>query len=218
MALAKCLDCGSEVSTEAKACPQCGRPPSARLKCAECGKRLLPDETACPKCGCPVGEGRVADPPRSRPRDRRDGDRGGGGQGGGTSSWTVAKGILLALFILVVVPPVACTMCTGFFVIPNADRFEKKAKIEKDLETFRQGLRAYKKRNGRFPTTEEGLYALARERVIPRVPLDPWGAQYQYRLDKGARPGAATATVLTLGGDGLPGGELTDEDVVLTVE
>lgn len=54
MSLVKCADCGSDVSSEAAACPKCGRPVRRMVKCADCGQDIPTAATACPKCGRPV--------------------------------------------------------------------------------------------------------------------------------------------------------------------
>jgi general secretion pathway protein G len=74
---------------------------------------------------------------------------------------------------------------------------------------------------GVFPATEQGLNAL---RVRPEgltqwsgpylpqdVPLDPWGHPYQYKYpgDHGDEP-----DIYSFGGDGVPGGEGNNADIV----
>ena len=84
------------------------------------------------------------------------------------------------------------------------------------VETMRMDINVY-------PTVEQGLRLLTEQPTDPAlrqrwkgpylegaVPLDPWGNPYQYR------PPAASGqpfTLISLGGDGKPGGEGTDQDI-----
>lgn len=89
------------------------------------------------------------------------------------------------------------------------------------INAFLTALGTYKLDTGAFPTTEQGLQAL---RVRPpdasqwngpylpkEVPLDPWGHPYVYRYpsEHGDEP-----EVICYGGDGQPGGEGLNADVV----
>ena len=51
-----------------------------------------------------------------------------------------------------------------------------------EMDILRYCLREFQKVNGRLPTTAEGLQVLVDQRVIERVPVDPWGRPYQYVL------------------------------------
>ena len=75
---------------------------------------------------------------------------------------------------------------------------------------------------GTYPTTEQGLRALvnvpadARRQdqyrpggYLRKLPLDPWGSDYQYRNE--ARAGRVE--ISSLGADGAPGGEGLDADI-----
>jgi general secretion pathway protein G len=89
------------------------------------------------------------------------------------------------------------------------------------IRTFVDTLNLYKLETGSFPTTEQGLQAL---RVRPEgvaqwggpylqtdIPLDPWGHPYLYKY-----PGehSELPDIVSLGGDGVPGGEGTNADIV----
>jgi general secretion pathway protein G len=88
------------------------------------------------------------------------------------------------------------------------------------IESFMTALGAYKLDTGTYPATEIGLQAL---RVKPanvnnwqgpylpkEIPLDPWGRPYLYKYpsEHGDEP-----EIISLGGDGLPGGDGTNTDV-----
>ena len=94
----------------------------------------------------------------------------------------------------------------------------KAAKIE--IEQIAQTLDLFKLELGRYPTTQEGLQALV---VAPpglanwagpywkksTAPKDPWSHEYKY-----AAPGAHGAyDIISLGADGVEGGEGANKDV-----
>ncbi|MBR0567251.1 type II secretion system major pseudopilin GspG [Azoarcus sp. L1K30] len=86
-----------------------------------------------------------------------------------------------------------------------------------DLE---KALEIYKLDVGRFPSTNEGLEALVKRPGTvggwngpylkgSSVPVDPWGNAYKY-----ANPGPnGGLEILSLGGDGAPGGEGENADI-----
>ena len=85
------------------------------------------------------------------------------------------------------------------------------ADIEKSLEIFKLDV-------GRFPSAEEGLNALVTKPdsaagwngpyLKGGLPNDPWGKPYQYK------PAAnGNVEILSLGADGVPGGEGENADI-----
>jgi general secretion pathway protein G len=89
------------------------------------------------------------------------------------------------------------------------------------IEEFGTGLDLYHLEVGRYPTTEQGLQALAEQPVDASnwhgpylkkkdVPPDPWGNRYQYRS-----PGEfSDYDLFSLGRDNADGGSDEDMDVV----
>jgi general secretion pathway protein G len=87
------------------------------------------------------------------------------------------------------------------------------------IAAFVNALDQYRLDTGRYPTTEQGLGALfvkpANEKkwngpyLGKELPLDPWGAPYRYR-NPGPR---GDVEVLSLGKDGMPGGEGDAADI-----
>ena len=86
------------------------------------------------------------------------------------------------------------------------------ADIDKAMELFKLDV-------GRFPTTEEGLAALATKPstvssgwagpyLKGTLPTDPWGKPYHYQLSP-----AGTIEILSLGADGAVGGEGENADI-----
>ena len=89
------------------------------------------------------------------------------------------------------------------------------------INSFMTALGAYKLDTGTFPSTDQGLQAL---RVRPEnqpqwagpylpkdIPLDPWSRPYLYKFpgEHGDEP-----DIVCLGGDGAPGGEGLNADIV----
>ncbi|MDH0304963.1 MULTISPECIES: type II secretion system major pseudopilin GspG [unclassified Pseudomonas] len=118
---------------------------------------------------------------------------------------------IIGLLIAVVAPS----------VLGNQDKAMKQ-KVMADLATLEQALDMYRLDNLRFPSNEQGLAALANKPTqeplprswrsdgyIRRLPEDPWGTPYQYRM-----PGEhGRVDVYSLGADGVPGGEGLDADL-----
>ncbi|MBN9425949.1 MAG: type II secretion system major pseudopilin GspG [Burkholderiales bacterium] len=89
-----------------------------------------------------------------------------------------------------------------------------------EIAQLLQALDLYRLDNQRYPTTEQGLGALAARPTIDPVPMnwkaylkqapvDPWGRPYQY-LNPGVR---GDIDVFSLGADGQPGGEGVNADI-----
>ena len=91
-----------------------------------------------------------------------------------------------------------------------------------DIAAILAALKLYRLDNQRYPTTEQGLAALATRPTEPplppnwkpggyleKVPLDPWGRPYQY-LNPGLK---SDVDVFTYGADGAPGGSGADADI-----
>ncbi|MFJ4064924.1 type II secretion system major pseudopilin GspG [Pseudomonas sp. NPDC089996] len=118
---------------------------------------------------------------------------------------------IIGLLIAVVAPS----------VLGNQDKAMKQ-KVMADLATLEQALDMYRLDNLRFPSNEQGLSALVKKPTqeplprswrsdgyVRRLPEDPWGTPYQYRM-----PGEhGRVDVYSLGADGVPGGEGQDADL-----
>lgn len=95
-----------------------------------------------------------------------------------------------------------------------------------DMKSIGAALKMYRLDNGQYPTTEQGLAALATKPSAPPIPpnyaadaylaqspTDPWGHPYVYRS-----PGAGGGgfDLQSLGRDGKPGGDGIDADLTDT--
>ena len=119
--------------------------------------------------------------------------------------------LLELLVVMVIIGLLAAYVGPRYFAqLGKSERSTAKAQIE----AFSRALDAYRLDTGRYPSTAQGLAALAtRPADEPKwngpylqktPPMDPWGHPYQYRS-----PGTGDAEfdMLSTGKDGRPGGE-----------
>ena len=98
----------------------------------------------------------------------------------------------------------------------------KRTAAKVQIRNIEGALQLYKLDSGVYPTTEQGLRALVEKPtvgVIPKnwklggylqkVPEDPWGSPYKY-MSPSPR---GDYEVMSLGGDGEPGGEGKNADI-----
>lgn len=94
-------------------------------------------------------------------------------------------------------------------------------KAKTEIRNLESSMKFYRLDNFAYPSTEQGIDALASKPAdpnvknwkaggyIPRVPKDPWGNAYLY-LNPGTN---GEIDIYTLGRDGQPGGEGIDADI-----
>lgn len=129
----------------------------------------------------------------------------------------------LTLIEMIVV--LAIIALVAALIVPNVIGRPDEARVtvaRTDIRTISAALKMYRLDNGDYPTTEQGLAALATkpgseplprnwspEGYLAQVPVDPWGRPYVYRY-----PGSMGGFDLSsLGRDGKPGGEGLDADL-----
>jgi general secretion pathway protein G len=84
----------------------------------------------------------------------------------------------------------------------------KKTRARSDIAHYAGAADAFRLANGRYPTNQEGLAALAPE-FIKIVQNDPWGRPYMY-----VQPGKEhDYDIMTYGADGREGGTGADADL-----
>ena len=109
-------------------------------------------------------------------------------------------------------------------IVPNVINRPDQARVTTattDLRTIGAALKMYRLDNGDYPTSQQGLKALAEkpsvppvpaaypaEAYLPQVPVDPWGNAYVYEA-----PAPGGFKLVSLGKDGKPGGEGLDADL-----
>jgi general secretion pathway protein G len=119
--------------------------------------------------------------------------------------------VILGILAAIVVPKVMDR--------PDSARITK---AKQDIRALESALNLYKLDNFNYPSTDQGLEALAKKPsgapeprnwkqggYIDRMPKDPWGNDYQYM-----QPGAhGDLDLFSLGADGRPGGEGINADI-----
>lgn len=127
---------------------------------------------------------------------------------------------LLEVMVVVVILGILAAL-----VVPKIISRPDEARViaaKQDIASLLQALKLYRLDNQRYPTTEQGLQALAVKPTIApipvnwkdggyveRLPKDPWGNAYQY-LNPGIR---GEIDVFSFGADGVPGGEGHEADI-----
>lgn len=112
-------------------------------------------------------------------------------------------------------------------IAPNVLNRADEARVQKvraDFKAIETALKIYRLDNFNYPTTEQGLEALVskpgidpvppnwkKDGYLPELPYDPWGRPYQYLSP--AEFGSGEYDILTLGADGVTGGEDQNADL-----
>lgn len=123
------------------------------------------------------------------------------------------------MVVLVIIALVAAIIVPNVIGRPDEARV---AVLRTDLRSIGSALELYRLDNQTYPTTAQGLAALATRPTappepanwvtggyLPQVPMDPWGNAYIYRS-----PGEGGAfDLISLGADGQPGGDGTAADI-----
>jgi len=101
----------------------------------------------------------------------------------------------------------------GALVLPRFMDMPQKARVtaaKTQMKNFEVGLQKLSFETGNFPSTEEGLNALVTERIMKKIPKDPWGNEYQYRSPGEVDP---DFEIWSFGADGKEGGEGVNADL-----
>ncbi len=131
----------------------------------------------------------------------------------------------LTLIEMIVV--LAIIALVAALIVPSVINRPDQARVtvaQADMKSIGAALKLYRLDNGQYPTTDQGLGALAAkptatpvpsnypaEPYLPQAPTDPWGHPYVYRSPGS---GGAGFDLLSLGRDGKPGGDGVDADLV----
>jgi len=119
--------------------------------------------------------------------------------------------VILGILAAVVVPR----------IMDNPDK-ARVVKAKQDIRALEGALNLYKLDNFQYPSTDQGLEALASKPsgnpeprnwkdggYVDRLPKDPWGNDYQY-LNPGVH---GNVDIYTLGADNAEGGEGPNGDI-----
>jgi general secretion pathway protein G len=127
---------------------------------------------------------------------------------------------LVELLVVVTILGILVTV-VGLNVLRHPDR-ARQAAAKTQIAIFKQALGEFYIDTGAFPSNEEGLRSLVEKPLdsdlsarwagpyIEKVPRDPWGRDYLYRL-----PGTSNTDfdVVCYGKDGVDGGEGVSKDI-----
>jgi general secretion pathway protein G len=131
---------------------------------------------------------------------------------------TDKKGFTLVELLVVMVIIGLLAALVGPRIFPQLGKGKQSA-AKAQIELIGQALDQFRLDTGRYPTTQEGLNALATNPGVDKwdgpylkkgLPNDPWGKPYQY-----TNPGTHYVfDLVSYGRDGVPGGEKEAKDVV----
>jgi general secretion pathway protein G len=96
------------------------------------------------------------------------------------------------LEIMLVVTIISLLLGAAIYKMAPSVDVARRTRVQADVQMLRTMLLAYSGRNGFYPTTDQGLKALAIKpdtdpipdqwsQLIDSVPKDPWGMEYIYR-------------------------------------
>lgn len=127
------------------------------------------------------------------------------------------KGFTLIELLVVMVIIALLAALVGPRLFPKLGKGKQSAALAQ-IELIGQGLDHFRLDVGRYPTTQEGLNALATNPGIEKwegpylkkaLPNDPWGKPYRYQC-----PGShGDYDLYSYGRDDAPGGEGEDKDI-----
>ena len=123
-----------------------------------------------------------------------------------------ARGMTLIEIMIVITILGMVAAAVAVAVVPALKSAKvKQAKI--DIQTIKNAADLYYNKYSHYPTTDEGIQALVSEKMLSKVPMDPWQHPYIYRY-----PGVKNSDgpdIGTYGSDGQPGGTGDAQDLFL---
>jgi general secretion pathway protein G len=127
------------------------------------------------------------------------------------------------LEMVIVLGIIAMILGGAIFAMKGIGDAAKLKQVEADFKSLESALQMYKLNAGTFPTTQQGLKALQEKpsttpvprrwvQVMNKIPMDPWGAPYNYRFPGKKR--ANEPEMISKGPDGMEntGDDLNSQD------
>jgi len=112
-----------------------------------------------------------------------------------------------------IVAMVILAATAGAFAIARLTFDETLSPLQRQTRAEIRGLEGYFKSyhriTGRFPSQPENFYPLLQVGLLQKMPVDPWGNPYQYRMSDMGK-----GYVMSYGSDGLPGGTGEAADLI----
>ncbi len=122
------------------------------------------------------------------------------------------RGMTLIEIMIVITILGMVTAAVAVAVIPQL----KEAKVKQariDIQNIKNAADLYYNKHSRYPTTEEGIQVLVQEKMLDKMPKDPWNRPYIYRFPGVKNPDGPD--IGTYGADGQPGGTDDNQDLFL---
>ena len=125
--------------------------------------------------------------------------------------------LIEVMVVVVIIGILAAVIVPKIMDKPDEARL---VKVKQDIAEIQAALDMYRLDNYVYPSTDQGLQALAQKpsanpapphwkQYLDQVPQDPWGHPYQY-LNPGTHGGAVD--IWSYGADGVPGGDGVNAD------
>lgn len=91
--------------------------------------------------------------------------------------------------IMLVVGIITVLMGSAIFMLTGNLEFAKEKRAEGDMQALVTQIRLYEMKNSGRRLGNGGLQALVEQKLLERLPLDPWGNAYGYKADSSAPKG-----------------------------
>jgi len=122
-----------------------------------------------------------------------------------------ARGMSLLEIMVVITLIGLVTAAVGVAVMGQLEEGQRDTARNQAME-IGKSIEHYKLKNGKYPTTAQGLQALVNppkgKPLMDRMPKDPWGADYIYLI-----PGQKNPSKFDIRSKGPDGNEGTEDDV-----
>lgn len=131
---------------------------------------------------------------------------------------------LIELLVVILIIAILAAM-----IVPKIVGRTEQAKVAKamgDLEAMNKMIETFRIDVGRYPSSEEGVFALREQPgdadgwrgpyTTKPIPADPWGNEYYYEWP--GPYGDESYVLLSFGKDGQEGGEGDNEDIIVAGE